>query len=84
MHALNLLSFSGSLICFKGSYQDDKNGPIKLVSVFQHTYLEVMGSNPVTGKKNSAQEFDCSHEGMIPNVHANFPISFPYKTTCSV
>ena len=31
----------------------------------QHTYLEVVGSNPVTGENFFGPKFNCLHEGMI-------------------
>ena len=43
-----------------------KNGPIKLVSVFQRTYLEVVGSNPVTGKKNRPKNSIAGMKGLSP------------------
>ena len=32
----------------------------------QHTYLEVVGTNPMTGKNFCGTKFNCLHEGMIP------------------
>ena len=44
----------------------------------QHTYLEVMGSNPVTSKKCLIKY------SIAPHTHAKFPISLPSNTTCLV
>ena len=38
----------------------------------QHTYLKVVGSNPVTGKNFIGTTFNCSHEGMIPMLKLTF------------
>ena len=38
----------------------------------QHTYLEVMGSNPVTGKNFFGTKFNCLHEGMRPMLKRTF------------
>ena len=38
----------------------------------QHTYLKVVGSNPVTGKNFFGTKFNCSHEGMIPMLKLTF------------
>ena len=49
----------------------------------QHTYLEVVASNQVTGKIRFDSKFSCWYEGMI-YAHENFLISLPSNITCFV
>ena len=51
----------------------------------QHTSLEAVGSNLVTGKKKFGTSFNCSHEGLISMLMPTF-VSYriPSHTTCSL
>ena len=45
----------------------------------QHTYLEVVGSNPETAKNFFCTKFNCSHEEMISMLMLTFLSSFQYN-----
>ena len=49
----------------------------------QHTYLEVVGSSPVPGKKIISTKFNSSHEGMIPMLKLTYLSHFlPILIVC--
>ena len=50
----------------------------------QHTYLEVVGSNPATGKNFFGAKFNCLHEGMIPMLKLTFLSHFLHMQLASV
>ena len=54
----------------KKHYSGSKHQPLSLP--LQHTYLEAVGSNPMTGKNFFDTKFNHSHEGMIPMLKLTF------------
>ena len=68
-------SSSHKLIYYTGGQRLPYRGlswKIPLSLPIQHTYLEVLGSNPVSGKNFFSTKFNCLHEGMIPMLKVTF------------